>query len=128
MIAPIWTRATVRLAPHSGDDPRYLLHQAICTLWDGEVRPVWRMVREAVHRKNRWTSVGRLVRRCGICACWKPLTSYYLINRRDEKRRTRHYYPRPICIPCEIRRKGYRSMAEMRREVRERRRNERVAA
>lgn len=46
MIAPIWTRATVRLAPHSGHDPRYLLHQAICTLWDGAVRPVWRAVRE----------------------------------------------------------------------------------
>lgn len=46
MIAPIWTRATVRLAPHSGHDPRYLLHQAICTLWDGDVRPVWRVVRE----------------------------------------------------------------------------------
>lgn len=47
MIAPIWTRATVRLAPHSGHDPRYLLHQAICTLWGGEMRPVWRVVREA---------------------------------------------------------------------------------
>lgn len=79
---------------------------------------VWPYTRQW-HRKNRWTSDGRLVRRCGICHEWKPLTSYYLINRRDEKRRTRHYYPRQICIPCDIRRKGYRSMADVRRELRE---------
>src|SRR5690606_399696 len=45
MTMPIWTRATLRLARHTGRDPRYLLHQAVCTLWDGEVRPVWRLVR-----------------------------------------------------------------------------------
>lgn len=92
-----------------------------------EKRGIWPHTRQW-HRKNRWGPDGRLRRRCGICDEWKPLTSFYLILRNDEKRRTRHYYPRPLCIPCEIRRKGYRSMAEMRREVRERRRNERVAA
>lgn len=91
-----------------------------------ERRGIWPYTRQW-HRKNRWTSDGRLVRRCGICEEWKPLTSYYLINRRDEKRRTRHYYPRPICIACEIRRKGYRSMADMRRELREARQTTRAA-
>lgn len=46
MSEAIWTRATIRLARGRPHDPRYLLHQAICTLWDGEVRPVWRVVRE----------------------------------------------------------------------------------
>ncbi|HEX6940701.1 MAG TPA: type I-E CRISPR-associated protein Cas6/Cse3/CasE [Longimicrobiales bacterium] len=46
MTTHVWTRAAVRLTPHVGHDPRYLLHQAVCTLWDGRVRPVWRMVRE----------------------------------------------------------------------------------
>lgn len=42
----VWTRATVRLDERRDLDPRYLLHQAVCTLWDGQTRPVWRMVRE----------------------------------------------------------------------------------
>lgn len=53
---------------------------------------------------------------------------YYLIRRNDEKRRTRHYYPRPICIECELARKGYRSMADMRREMRDTRKAETKAA
>src|SRR5690554_2012343 len=42
----IWTRATIRLATGRPHDPRYLMHQAVSTLWDGEGRPVWRLVRE----------------------------------------------------------------------------------
>lgn len=41
---PIWTRAVIRLDRRRGHDPRYLLHQAVCDLWDGEPRPVWRLV------------------------------------------------------------------------------------
>lgn len=41
---PTWTRAVIRLDRRRGHDPRYLLHQAACDLWDGEPRPVWRLV------------------------------------------------------------------------------------
>lgn len=42
--APVWTRATIQLSRARRHDPRYLLHQAVCDIWDGEPRPVWRLV------------------------------------------------------------------------------------
>lgn len=40
-----WTRATLRLSRDRGHDARYLLHQAVHDLWDGQTRPSWRVVR-----------------------------------------------------------------------------------
>lgn len=96
-------------------------HRLCRSCKNDEKRGIW-PYRRQWHRKNRWGADGHLRRRCSICERWRPLTAYYLIRRNDEKRRTRHYYPRPICIECEIARGGYRKMAEVRRAMREQRR------
>lgn len=83
-----------------------------------EKRGIWPITRQW-HQKNRWGPDGRLVRRCCVCREWKPLTSYYLINKTD-KPRSAPSYAYAACTPCAIRRKGYLSLPEMRRRMKNR--------